>query len=332
VYKNINLLFKYNLNNIMNLLISGCGGGHDIYCGIPIFLKKKDSGHSVFILNLSFTDITIIKTLVNYEKIHNFCYYFNYEDNIEDRHGSQYEFDYFPEYYLSKELGVGIYLILPEFFDTITSNDNRMVFCSIQDIIDIYKIIIEKHLINEIYLIDGGCDVILSGYENEIGTPTEDVLHLTGIVRCLLYYPFNVELFIGAIGMDCDVGKEQGLEDLRHRLLYLNSQNVIISFDIWNSDNPYVEEYQGIFNNLLTNGNSIINSMINSAINGFTGDYLPPELQNRIINSKINMGNLTKAFFMFKGKEIYNHIPYITSLSNEMKINEIETYIDTILV
>ncbi|MFT4705081.1 MAG: hypothetical protein ACI81R_002789 [Bradymonadia bacterium] len=38
------------------LLLAGCGGGYDIYCGIPLYLALVRRGHTVHLANLTFAD------------------------------------------------------------------------------------------------------------------------------------------------------------------------------------------------------------------------------------------------------------------------------------
>jgi len=47
-------LFR-QLDNSQNILISGAGGGFDIYCGLPLYFALKAQGKKVVLSNLSFT-------------------------------------------------------------------------------------------------------------------------------------------------------------------------------------------------------------------------------------------------------------------------------------
>lgn len=37
------------------IILAGCGGGFDIYCGIPFYFALKELGKEVYFANLTFT-------------------------------------------------------------------------------------------------------------------------------------------------------------------------------------------------------------------------------------------------------------------------------------
>ena len=57
-------------------------------------------------------------------------------------------------------------------------------------------------------MVDGGCDVLLSGNECKLGTPVEDMMH----IKAISFFS-ELKLFVCAIGMNCDVGKGKGFDD-----------------------------------------------------------------------------------------------------------------------
>ena len=79
------------------------------------------------------------------------CYDGTYESN-----GSAGD-DYFPELSLSKNLNQPIYSILCD--------------CTIDDIKNAYSSLYPST--DSIYLVDGGCDVLMIGSEDGLGTPVE---------------------------------------------------------------------------------------------------------------------------------------------------------------
>jgi hypothetical protein len=57
---------QVNLNHIpllkqlepaRRILLSGAGGGFDVFCGLPIYFHLRDMGKDVFLGNLSFSDL-----------------------------------------------------------------------------------------------------------------------------------------------------------------------------------------------------------------------------------------------------------------------------------
>lgn len=55
--------------------------------------------------------------------------------------------------------------------------------CCAADMVKAYEYILQKHNVHVAYLVDGGCDVLLSGDETELGTPVEDMMHLKALSR-----------------------------------------------------------------------------------------------------------------------------------------------------
>jgi len=49
------LPFFDNLRDARNILISGCGGGFDIYSGLPLYEHLTAAGKTVHLANLSFS-------------------------------------------------------------------------------------------------------------------------------------------------------------------------------------------------------------------------------------------------------------------------------------
>ena len=133
-----------------NILLLGCGGGYDIFCGLPLYFSLKGN---VRLVNFTFTKKS---HLDNFTMIGNSCYKIIHND-------SKYDDIYFPEYELSRELDIPIY----------ASCDNGLINYteSLKELVEILKIDI-------IILCDGGCDSIMTGCEKELGTPVEDIMSM----------------------------------------------------------------------------------------------------------------------------------------------------------
>lgn len=124
----------------------------------------------------------------------------------------------------------------------------------------------------EIYLIDGGYDALLSGRESDLATPVEDMMHIKAIIN------FKVNKYVCAIGMTCDC-RRLPVAELEERLDYL--EQYCYSYNIWSLEYPYVKKYYDIFNSSDTS-NSIVHSLICARLEGKTGKYLPKQLKSRI--------------------------------------------------
>ena len=288
----------------MAILIAGCGGGYDIMGGIPLYLDLIKQKKKVYLLNLSFTTYSSIYSLKNKKNINDLCFEIDYSKN------KNLEFDHFPEYYLSKELKIPIFALKYDGLITI------------QDLSDTYKMIIEENNIKTIYLIDGGCDVFLSGNESELGTPLEDMMH----IKAISVFP-ELKLYVCAIGMNCDVGKDKGFDDFEKRLEFLQNNNILLSSEVWDLKNENIQRYRDIVYKCKPI-NSIVHSMICAALEGHTNDYIPKQLLKRINISKINLGIITKTFIILDGWKLLKTIHYIDNLKLNMNVDQIDDTIE----
>ena len=63
----------YNhLKNCQKILISGCGGGYDIFCGLDLFFNLYEQGKNVLFGSYTFTDHKLLQSIGF--KIDDFCY------------------------------------------------------------------------------------------------------------------------------------------------------------------------------------------------------------------------------------------------------------------
>ena len=93
----------------MSIILSGCGGGYDIFCSLPLYFKYKSEKQNVILVSLSFTRKSLLESLADKKQIKvicKHCYLVDPEIKM-DVEG----WEYFPEYYLSKILEQPIYVI-----------------------------------------------------------------------------------------------------------------------------------------------------------------------------------------------------------------------------
>lgn len=284
-----------------NIIIAGCGGGCDIFGGIPLYLSLKK--HNIILTNLSFTKKSLLDTCESHvEKITDTMY-------VVDAQKTNFSYKYFPEYYLSRELNTKVYILLQK--------------CTINDLKTNYEIIMNIYKnIYHIYLVDGGCDVLLSGKETELASPVEDMMHLKAI-SCL-----NIEnKYVCAIGMNIDVGHGVIEDELIDRLKYLEETNVLLDKYVWIKTNEYVKQYYNIINNVIKD-TSIVHCLICACLNGFVGHYVPPILKSRISESLVFLSELTRTFCIFDLEKLIKTILYFNKLELYMDSENVDDMIE----
>lgn len=280
-------------------ILSGCGGGYDIFGSIPLFFEKENP----ILVSLSFTKKELLDDNKKIHKITDNLYFVDHTD--ETYYKESCDNMYFPEYYLSKNLKHGVYLILCD--------------STINQIIDAYNILLTKHKhIEEIYLIDGGCDVLLSGRETELATPVEDMMHLKAVQNINIKYKY-----VCAIGLTCDCFSVIKKE-LINRLDTLG--DILIDKKIWSLDDKDVRKYYDIFNKSCP-VNSIVHSLICSALEGKTGFYLPDHLTPRIKHNSVELDELMITFFKYDLMKLCKRVIYLDDLDKNYDTDEIDEFI-----
>lgn len=282
-----------------NIILSGCGGGYDIFCTIPLFFENQDKNR--ILVSLSFTQESFLLELTKKKEVlqlsrNLFLVDFQKVTNLNNK--------YFPEYYLSKHLNHPVYLIL---------NDT-----TINDINHAYKIIINKLKIKELYLVDGGCDVLLSGQESDLATPVEDMMHL----KAVLDLPIHNK-YVCAVGMPCDC-HSLPRHELDQRLQEL--EDVLLEKKVWSLQNENISMYYQIVNDSRID-KSIVNCLICSALEGKRGYHVPGKLKYRIQKNNVEIDELMITFVKYHLKDVSDRNLYLNELNGDHKTDKIDSYI-----
>jgi hypothetical protein len=286
--------------------IAGCGGGYDIFGGIPLYFDAINEAKKIILINFSFTDsqsfeISVKSGLARMYTRYLFCI------NRYENHDGISE-DFFPEARLASYLNHSVYAIL------IHENPK------LSDITESYNHIIQNEgSIDVFYLVDGGCDVLLTGTEQGLGTPVEDMMHLKVINN------LNIrEKYVMAIGVDVDVAHGVKLDDLIKRLeqldkykvdeklLKLNNQNVIKYTDAVKSCQPT---------------NSIVQSLIIASLEGHTGHYTPNHLKRRIKKNRINLNSRVCTAYIYPLSKIASDVKYLDKIEESMNTDQVDDLI-----
>ncbi|MBD3352179.1 MAG: DUF1152 domain-containing protein [Candidatus Lokiarchaeota archaeon] len=256
-------IFK-KLDECDNILLSGCGGGYDIFCALPLYFYLKNLGKKVSLASLSFTDFdNIDKNSV--KMVGDYCYIINKSIKFNKSRLEESSDVFSPEYYLStwfdkvEHQDVGIYsfpLIGP-----------KLLKSAYQDLWDEIRY-------DCVILVDGGTDSLIQGDESGIGTFIEDLSSILSIGqlnirkikhRILISLGFGIDAYHGVKHYDIlsnisDLIKSDGF--LGCFTLEKDMQVVkkyISAIEFANKSNPQCE--------------SIVQNSILSALYGKFGNY-----------------------------------------------------------
>jgi len=148
---------KTILDESKNILLCGCGGGYDIYTGMPILYEYQEK---TTLANITFSSISLVQKILDKKEV----FVNGYEEidykTCKEELKNYYPKNYVPEYWLSKYLNKKVYTILPS---------------GVQTLCTIFSQIINDNQIDTIVLVDGGIDSMMFGDEQDIGTYSEDI-------------------------------------------------------------------------------------------------------------------------------------------------------------
>jgi hypothetical protein len=158
------------------VLIAGCGGGFDLYCGVPFINGLLAAGKRVVLAGVSFT----VLARSGAEHIEGALWRVDRKSD---------ELPYFPEKWLSewlarRDIDIPIY---------------AMQSCGGKPMRDAFRRLCVDHTIDLIVLADGGTDSLLFGDEPGLGTVAEDAV---SIVAAEAAMPGKVVLAAIGFGID----------------------------------------------------------------------------------------------------------------------------------
>ncbi len=160
----LNLPIFHLLQDKDNILISGAGGGFDIFAGLPLYFTLKDMGKTVHLANYSFTDFAITKVLSD-PHIEIPDVLLSVTGEVKD------DFMYYPEGHLGEWLAQNndhtpVWLI--------RSHGTPLVEKAFERLVQMFNI-------DALILVDGGVDSIMRGDEHHPGSLLEDTITLAAV-------------------------------------------------------------------------------------------------------------------------------------------------------
>lgn len=286
--------FFANLKNSKNILISGCGGGYDIFTGIPLYFALRNK-YNVYLSNYSF-----VENFSNAKRITSTCYEVN-SNTYTDGNTK-----YFPEKYLC------------DWFKN-KENIDMNIYCfkksGVIPLIQAYKEIVDMHNIDTIILVDGGTDSLMRGDEESLGSPNEDmssiaaVNYIQGVNKYLVCLGFGVDCFHG-------ISHYLFLENVSR---LINSGGFYGVFNILKEMDEFKKYDDALKYVYQFMQGSIVNSSICDAIKGHFGDY---HSLSRTKDSQLFINSLMSIYWCFSLDAVAKECFYLD------KLMETRTYFD----
>lgn len=230
------------------VMVCGCGGGFDLYCGLPLYFYLKPRVEAVFLGNLSFATLTRETGRRRSAAL---------TEIDADTPGSE---EYFPE------------KILCQWFRQ--RGEELSIFCfqrtGVKTLSAGWRALVSELKLDAVVLADGGTDSLMRGDEEGLGTPEEDLANIAAVhsleleCKVLSCLGFGVDTFDG-------VRHSHFLEntaELQKRGHFLGAFSLLPEME---EAKLYLEAVDFSLQ-LLPGSPSVVNNSIASAIEGKFGD------------------------------------------------------------
>jgi hypothetical protein len=286
------------LEDSQNILLAGCGGGFDIYTGIPLYFALKKLGKNVTLANFSFTWLDETSSKEVCPK----CY--QIESSDEDLSGR----NYFPEKYLKLWLN--------------QNNENPSLYAfdrtGVKPLINSYTFIKEKHEIDTVLLVDGGTDSILFGDEALLGTPQEDMCTIAAVHES----GFKKQ-FLASIGFGID--HFHGVSHFRflENVAALSKDGGYLGLFQLTKEMPEAQKYIEAINfaNVeMYSQPSIVSNSIISALKGEYGDF---HATKRTEGSQLWINPLMTIYWCFELDALAKKIQYLEQIKDSVSMGDL---------
>ncbi len=231
------------------VLISGAGGGFDLYVGLPLYFYLKPRVEAVFLGNMSFASLTpevgkrlaLAVTEVN-----------------ADTQGSD---EYFPE------------RVLCQWFRQ--RGEEVSIYCfqrtGVVTLLDAWTKLVDRLEVDAVVLADGGTDSLMRGDEVGLGTPQEDLASIAAVhslklpCKVLSCLGFGVDTFDGV----CHAQFLENSAALQKKGGFLGAFSLLPEM----AESRLFLEAVDYATAAITGSPSVVSNSIASALEGHFGDH-----------------------------------------------------------
>jgi hypothetical protein len=298
----LTLPFFATLSPARRVLLSGAGGGFDVFCGLPLFFALKAAGKEVFLGNLSFTSLEDCSGSRLAPAL--------WEVNA-DSEGPRY-INYFPEGYLSRWFR--------------ERGEEVPVYCFARTgavpLEEGYRRLIDRLKIDTLLLVDGGTDSLMRGDEDGLGTPHEDVASLAAVHDL----PLERKL-LACLGFGIDHYHDVCHYHFLEAVAELTRQGAFLGAFSLTPDMPEVRQYraacEAVFSSMPRHP-SIVNTSILSAVEGRCGDY---HATDRTLGSVLWINPLMTLYWCFHLEPVARRVLYLDKMKQTRSGEEVHAVV-----
>lgn len=293
--------FLQELESARNVLITGIGGGFDVFSGLPLYFGLQADGKQVHLANLSFSLLppepearlapAVLTVTASTPRVTN----------------------YFPEKHLCQWFrGQGQDIAIYCFERT-----------GVQPLLEAYRALVARLGVDTVILVDGGTDSLMRGDEHGLGTPQEDIASITAVHeldverKLLVCLGFGIDHYHGV----CHSHFLEAVAELTRRGGYLGTVSLA-------ADMPEVRRYREATETvfaLMPHHVSIVSSSILSALEGLYGDH---HTTDRTAGSELWINPLMPIYWCFRLGPVAERILYRAAMLETRSYMDINHAID----
>jgi hypothetical protein len=289
------LRLPQKLEESERVLVSGAGGGFDVYAGIPIYERLRCLGKTVYLANLSF--VSLASTDAKHLR-------FGLHEVIATSNGGQ---AYFPERTLARVLSDQASVVVYAF--------ERL---GLEQLRKAYDHLAQSLELDAIVLVDGGTDILLRGDEENLGTPCEDMTSLAAVAG--LEVPTRIVACLG-FGIDAYHGVSHA--NWLENVAALTAAGGFLGATALIERMPEVRRYMNAVSDAdraTPQRPSIVNGSVVSAIEGHFGNY---HRTMRTNNSELFINPLMSLLWFFDLKTVAKQNLYLDRLKGTKTMREV---------
>lgn len=280
------------------ILLSGAGGGFDIYSGIPLFFYLKALGKEVILGNYSFSALQASQG----EKIGPTGWRITPE--VRD-------LSYFPEKFMA------------DWFDNLEMQVEIIGYekSGVLPLSETLNTIIDQHEIDTLIMVDGGTDSLMFGNESGLGTPTEDSTSIAA------GHAIKLERkYLAALGFGIDhfhgVCHAQFLENVAEQIKF-GGYKGCSSVSKEDEEGKRFLELVAYANSRGSHASIVANSVA-SAIEGEFGNH---HATQRTRGSELFINPLMSLYWFFDLDKVARKLQYLSMIENTQTEAEVKSAI-----
>jgi len=286
--------FFSRLEKPTRILVAGCGGGFDVFAGVPIAQHLLAMGKSVVFANFSFSNLW----LCGGERVTPTMWRVDHASN---------EMPYFPEKWLAEWLHA----------NGQTAPVYAFAKSGVRPLSAAYSWIMEHHQIDLIVLIDGGTDSVLFGDEPGLGTVVEDAVSIVAVDKAA-----GERAVLAAIGFGVDhfhgVSHHAFLENVA-RLTSDGGFLGAFSLQRGTAETAAFLDLVDYANQRQPAHPSIVCNSIASALRGEFGNY---HATNRTSGTDLFINPLMSQYWTFPNSSVARHMVYGGALAETERMED----------